>query len=287
MTRALQNNIFNFRNLNIKTFETYPTFRRIFINFMRSREFINKNSLQQLFKVTKPPPNNPKKIAQSLSPSIEKYLLAQPLDEEFEGVIADMTLANFNNKHVNTFVSKIFGTDESEVNIKDINQNKQPPSQPGYGQPQPGYGYPPSQPGYGYPAPQQGYGYPPNNQPGYGAPNNQPGYGAPPPPHNPGYGYGPSQPGYGQPGNQPGYGQPGNQPGYGQPGNQPGYGGPSNGQQRFEQPVNSAPANNYQVGGETPKNGVPGNNGNKNLEEMDDKEFEGVLDDFIKGLKDI
>ena len=51
MTRALQNNIFNFRNLNIKTFETYPTFRRIFINFMRAREFINKNSIQQLYKV--------------------------------------------------------------------------------------------------------------------------------------------------------------------------------------------------------------------------------------------
>jgi len=51
MIRALQNNIFNFRNLSIKTFETYPTFKRIFINFMRSREFINKTALQKLYSV--------------------------------------------------------------------------------------------------------------------------------------------------------------------------------------------------------------------------------------------
>ena len=52
MIRALQNNIFNFRNLTIKTFETYPTFRKIFINFMRSREFVNKNILLTHYKVT-------------------------------------------------------------------------------------------------------------------------------------------------------------------------------------------------------------------------------------------
>ena len=31
----------------------------------------------------------------SLTPEIEKYLINQPKDEEFEQVIADMTLANF------------------------------------------------------------------------------------------------------------------------------------------------------------------------------------------------
>ena len=36
-----------------------------------------------------------------------------------------------------------------------------------------------------------------------------------------------------------------------------------------------------------PQNEAPVNNPNKKVEEMDDKEFEGVLDDFIKGLKDI
>ena len=187
--------------------------------------------------------------------NIEKYLRAQPLDEEFEGVIADMTLANFNHKHVDTFVSKIFGS-EVASNVKTVNINQNNANQGGYGQPQNGYGQPP-RPGYGQP-PQPGYGYPP--QPGYGQPP-QPGYGQPP---QPGYGY-PPQPGYGQP-PQPGYGQP-PQPGYGQP-------------------PQSGPANNYQFN-ETPKQAPPPNNQNKNLDEMNDKEFEGVLDDFIKGLKDI
>ena len=51
MIRALQNNIFNFRTLSIKTFETYPTFKKIFINFMRSREFINNNTILNNYKV--------------------------------------------------------------------------------------------------------------------------------------------------------------------------------------------------------------------------------------------
>lgn len=52
MIRALQNNIFNFKNLTIKTFETYPTFKKIFINFMRSRDYINKNALVKSYNVT-------------------------------------------------------------------------------------------------------------------------------------------------------------------------------------------------------------------------------------------
>ena len=196
---------------------------------------------------------------------IENYLRAQPLDEEFEGVIADMTLANFNNKHVNTFVSKIFGS-EVASDVKQVNINQNNANYGGYGQPpQPGYGQPP-QPGYGQP-PQPGYGQPP--QPGYGQPP-QPGYGQPP---QPGYGY-PPQPGYGQP-PQPGYGYPQGNGGYNQPYN----GG-----------VNQGPENNYHFSDERPKQSPPppsGNNQNKNLDDMNDKEFEGVLDDFIKGLKDI
>ena len=174
MIRALQNNIFNFRKLSIKTFETYPTFKRIFINFMRSREFINKNALQQHYQ----------KIAASLTPEIEKYLLAQPLDEEFEGVIADMTLANFNNKHVDTFVSKIFQSSVSEVKQVDIKKDM-------------GYGHGNGNGGGGQP---NHYGY--QDQP---------------------FGQGPNQPG----------------------------------------------------------------NQRKDLNEMNDEEFEDVLDDFIKSLKDV
>ena len=211
------------------------------------------------------------KIAMSLSIQIEKYLLAQPLDEEFEGVIADMTLANFNNNHVDAFVSKIFESNVSKVNTVNINKDIPPSNQgnghpqPGYGHPQPGYGHP--QPGYGQPQP--GYRHP---QPGYGHP--QPGYGHPQP------GYGHPQPGYGHP--QPGYGHP--QPGYGQP--QPGYGHPQPGYGGNDKPVN-APQNNYQFDDDQPKNSPSPNNQNKNVEEMNDKEFENVLDDFIKGLKDI
>ena len=74
-----------------------------------------------------------KKIGLSLSLEIEKYLIAQPLDQEYERVIADMTLANFNIKQVDEFVSKVFHTDISEV--KTVNINKQPGPQPGYGGP--------------------------------------------------------------------------------------------------------------------------------------------------------
>ena len=56
LVRALRNNIFNFRSLSVKTFETYPTFRRIFLNFMRAREFISKPALQALYSVLLIPP---------------------------------------------------------------------------------------------------------------------------------------------------------------------------------------------------------------------------------------
>ena len=186
--------------------------------------------------------------------------------------------ANFNTKHVDTFVSKIFDSNVSEVKKVDLNnnnQNNQPPKSPGYRQPpqnpQPGFGQP--QPGYGYPN------HPPQN-PGYGYPQNQPGY----PPKNPGYGY-PQNP-------QPGYGYPQNpQPGYGYPQNpQPGYGYPQNPQNPPDRYVGTGipPANNdYHVEQEQPKNNVPPKQNPKNLDNMNDNEFEGVLDDFIKGLKDI
>jgi hypothetical protein len=115
---------------------------------------------------------------------VEKYLLAQPLDEEFEGVIADMTLANFNKMHVDTFVSKVFQSNVSEVKKVDLNNG----NQPGHGHPQSGGG-----------------GGPPNN-----------------------YNY-PDQP--------------------------------------------------YTQG--------QGNHHKKDLNEMNDEEFEDVLDDFIKSLKDV
>ena len=51
LVKCLENNIFNFRNLSIKTFETYPSFRKIFINFMRSRDYINKQVLINLYQV--------------------------------------------------------------------------------------------------------------------------------------------------------------------------------------------------------------------------------------------
>ena len=44
LVRALRNNIFNFRSLSVKTFETY-------LNFMRAREFISKPALQALYSV--------------------------------------------------------------------------------------------------------------------------------------------------------------------------------------------------------------------------------------------
>ena len=53
LIRALRNNIFNFRKLTIKTFETYTTFRRIFLNFMRAREYITQSSLLELYQVNK------------------------------------------------------------------------------------------------------------------------------------------------------------------------------------------------------------------------------------------
>lgn len=49
--RALRNNIFNFRNLSIKTFETYPTFRQIFVNFLVARDYISNSSLVGLYTV--------------------------------------------------------------------------------------------------------------------------------------------------------------------------------------------------------------------------------------------
>jgi hypothetical protein len=58
---------------------------------------------------------------------LEKYLIAQPKDEEFELIIADMTLANFNNPQVDAFVSNIFQSNVSEVKTIDIKKNGHSP----------------------------------------------------------------------------------------------------------------------------------------------------------------
>ena len=96
LVRALISNIFHFDKLSIKIFETYATFRKIFINFMRAREFINKPTIQKQYH----------KIANSLYPDLVVYLRNQPQDQEFEKIIQDMTLANFTNETVDVFVSE-------------------------------------------------------------------------------------------------------------------------------------------------------------------------------------
>jgi hypothetical protein len=146
-----------------------------------------------------------------LTKEIIEYLHKQPRDEEFEGVIADMTLANFNNKQVDTFVSKIFDSSIPSSSKMSNNQHyPKPPSQPSFG----------GQGGYGN-------GYPQMN-PHMSSPN-----------------------------------------------------------ANFCPPSSMPPPSNLDQKYEHPTQGGNNNRQTKNIGEMDDKEFEGALDDFIKGLKDI
>ena len=197
-----------------------------------------------------------KKIIYSLSPEIKKYLQGHPLDEEFEGVIADMTLANFNNLEVESFVSKVF--DSQVPTASKMNNNHHYPKnddQPSFG----GKGNNGGFPGNNGGSPNNNQGYPNNNQ---GYPNNNQGY-----PNNNPY---PNNQGY--PGNAPYPDQGFNQgnPGFSSP--NANFRAPSN------LPMNSGHPSPQPVNNQPQK---------KNIQEMNDNEFEGALDDFIKGLKDI
>lgn len=140
----------------------------------------------------------------------------QPRDQEFEGVIADMTLVNFTHNEVNSFVSKIFDSKIPASSKLSNNHYPKPPPQPSFG----GHGQPPNP-----------YNQYPNS--GYPHPSPTPGSNFSPPTSMP------------PPSNQ-----------YGGYSGHPGH------------PT------------EQPKQG-------KNLGDMNDEEFEGALDDFIKDLKDI
>jgi hypothetical protein len=149
-----------------------------------------------------------------------------------------MTLANFNNEQVETFVSTIFDS-KIPTSSKMNNQNThypQPPNQPSFGN----HGTP-----YGGPAP--------NNY------HNQPNYGYPHPPNN----------------NM-------NNANFNPPSSLP-----MNSTPNFQ---NQQPSpQGQQFGNPQPQyheEGVKGK-GKTNIQDMDDQEFEGALDDFIKGLKDI
>ena len=149
---------------------------------------------------------------------IETYLRNQPKDEEFEILVENMTLSNFNSKNIDMFINKIFKLGDSDVksvNTKDFNQYQQnyPPDHPYYQAQNNNY------PNNFYPSP------PPSNMM---TPNQNNNY-QPQNPH-------PKEP------------------------------------SPYNEPPRSSPS--------PPEN-------QKNVDQMDDKEFESALDDFIKGLKDL
>ena len=267
LVRALISNIFHFDKLSIKIFETYATFRKIFINFMRAREFINKPTIQKQYH----------KIANSLYPDLVVYLRNQPQDQEFEKIIQDMTLANFTNETVDVFVSEIFsgkskvgghgksnnngGGGGYQAKTHDVpftngpGNNNMVPQQPPHIPPNPGY------PNQGYPNqgyPNQGYpnqGYPNQGFPNQGYPNQ--GNNAPNYPPQPPYGHSP---------------------------------GPAKPHNEFPiEDTPQGPANDYGMNAQNPPSEKPvENKGPDNqLAKMSDEKFDAALDEFINGLKDL
>ena len=277
LVRALISNIFHFDKLSIKIFETYATFRKIFINFMRAREFINKPTIQK----------NYRKIAQSIRPDLVVYLRNQPQDQEFEKVIQDMTLAHFSTESVDCFVSQIFngeskigGHNNKGGNNQNNGNNGNNGNHGNHGNNGGGGGYQakhhnvPFTPGPNtnnmvpnYP-PQQ---YPNNN--GYVQPNQ--GY-----PQQPNQGY-PQQPNQGFP-QQPNQGYP-QQPPYVPPQN------PVKQHEDFPIDLNNGQQNDYGMNPVNPPSEKPveGNNSDNHLAKMSDEKFDAALDEFINGLKDL
>ena len=222
----------------------------------------------------------------SLSLNIETYLRNQPRDEEFEAVISDMTLANFNETNVNNFVSKIFDSNISDV--KQVNPDFPDPSS-NNGHHNPPYNPGPSQPynpGPSQPYNNQGQGH--GNGHGHGQQYNQ-GHGQqynqhPNPPYNPG----PQQPYNPGPNNH--YNVPNNQNYQ----NNQNHGNHGNQQGNFPPPSHQYQGNNNQghpepfVGNQGPSDNQKDVKPNpQNVGAMNDDEFEDALDDFIKGLKDL
>ena len=170
-----------------------------------------------------------------------------------------MTLANFNHHQVESFVSNVF---DSKVPVSSkLSKNNhytapQGGNQPSFGGHGRNFGGPPGNNYNNFP--NQGYQQPPSNfnNANFNPPSSMPLNSNPP----------------NNPQNNPQYTPPYNQP-YHPPNNTP-YNGPH----QYAPPYQAPNQQGYPT--EQPKQG-------KNLEEMNDQEFEGALDDFIKGLKDI